>query len=396
VLTVQVTPRGAARARSGHPWIARADVAGERVPEGDVDEVVVLDERRRPLGCAFFVPPPAPIALRMYHHGGDAVPFAALWPRRLDEAIARRGAERTCRLVHAEGDRLPALFVDRYEDVAVLQTAARALDRLEGEVARALAERLRLRLVVARDDGSVRDLEGLARRKGVLIGGGPTRVEVREGRARLEIDVLEDKKTGGFLDQRENHLRTGELARPGARALDAFTYHGGFALALAARGAEVVALDEDPAAVERARRNAALSQLDNLEARQADAFQELRRFEREGRRFDVVVVDPPALAKRRGPGGGAKRSPVIDTALRAYKELNLRALRITAEGGFLVTCSCSGKVTRALFEEMLVDAAADAGRQAAILERRGAAADHPVLLGVPETEYLKCFVLRVY
>jgi 23S rRNA (cytosine1962-C5)-methyltransferase len=356
------------------------------VPDGDVEDVVVLDERRRALGCALYAPPPAPIALRVYQRGPEETHFEAVWRARLDEAIARRAGERTCRLVHAEGDRLPALFVDRYEDVAVIQTAARALDRREGEVARALAERLRLRLVVARDDGSVRDLEGLPRRKGVLLGAGPSLVQVREGRARLELDVLEDRKTGGFLDQRENHLRAGELARPGSGALDAFTYHGGFALALAARGADVLALDEDPAAVERARGNAALSQLANLRIDQADAFQELRRFERERRRFDVVVIDPPALAKRRAP---------VAEALRAYKELNLRALRITAEGGWLVTCSCSGKVTRALFEEMLVDAAADAGRQAAVVERRGAAGDHPVLLGVPETEYLKCFILRV-
>jgi 23S rRNA (cytosine1962-C5)-methyltransferase len=221
----------------------------------------------------------------------------------------------------------------------------------------------------------------------VLSGSGPPRVRITEGRARLELDVLEDKKTGGFLDQRENHLRVGELARPGLTALDAFTYHGGFGLALAARGADVLALDEDPGAVARARANAALSDLANLRVEQVDAFQELRRFEREARRFDVVVVDPPALAKRRGP---------VDAALRAYKELNLRALRITAEGGWLVTCSCSGKVTRELFEAMLVDAAADAGRQATIVERRGAASDHPVLLGAPETEYLKCFLLRVY
>jgi 23S rRNA (cytosine1962-C5)-methyltransferase len=280
-------------------------------------------------------------------------------------------------------DLLPGLFVDRYDDVAVIQTATRALDRREAQVAAVLAERLGLRLVVARDDGSARDHEGLERRRGVLLGDGPSVVRTRYGAATVELDVLKDHKTGSFLDQRENHARVAELAR--GKALDAFTYHGGFALALAARAEEVLALDRDPAAVQRGRANAALSGLGNVTFESADAFQALRRFEGEGRRFDVVVLDPPALAKRGD----------LQTALRAYRELNLRGMRLTAEGGWLVTCSCSGKVTAALFEETLVEAARASGRIATVLERRGAASDHPTLLGVPETDYLKCFILRV-
>jgi 23S rRNA (cytosine1962-C5)-methyltransferase len=377
---VAVGPRGVARAERRSPWIYRVDV--QTPPDGDPDDVEVCDARGRVLGAALWAPPPAPIALRFYERAARA--WDAVWPEALERALARRAGARTCRLVHGEADGLPGLFVDRYEDVAVVQSATRALDRREPAVARRLLDGLGLRLVVARDDGSARDHEGLPRRKGVLAGGGPMQVTYAEGNARFTVDVFEDAKTGGFLDQRDNHLRVAELGR--GQALDAFTYHGGFALALAQGAEHVVALDEDARAAARARANAAASGLGNVEVHVADAFAELRRFEREGRRFDVVVVDPPALAKRKGP---------VEAAARAYKELNLRALRLTRRDGHLVTCSCSGKMTAALFEEMLVDAARDAGRDAVILERRGAGADHPVLLGAPETEYLKCFVLRV-
>jgi 23S rRNA (cytosine1962-C5)-methyltransferase len=414
--SVRVSARGASRLRAGHPWIFRADVAS--APEGGGDVVRVTDERGRALASALWAAPPAPIALRVYARGDRFVPFdEALIAERLSRAAARRrdlygaaagadavgaggpdpappvwGAARArsrpsmdaWRMVHAEADQLPGLFVDRWGDAFVIQSAAAAIDRREAVVAAILARDHGARLVVARDDGSARDHEALPRRKEILRGAGPTLVRVREGEATLELDLLEDAKTGGFLDQRENHARAAELAR--GETIDAFSYHGGFALAMARRADRVLAFDQDPRAVERTRRNAALSGLGNIDARAADAFVELRELERAGRRFDVVVVDPPALAKRKG---------AVDAALRAYKELNLRALRITARDGLLVTCSCSGRVTTALFEAMLVDAARDAKRDVAVLERRGAGRDHPVLLGVPETEYLKCFVLRV-
>jgi 23S rRNA (cytosine1962-C5)-methyltransferase len=379
---VQLTARGMARVRGRHPWVLR-DGAGAG-PTGPA-AVRVLDERGRPVASALWAPPPAPIALRVYARGEAFVPFDE---RLLSERIAAAGARRAAfglgesyRLVHGEADGLPGLFVDRWGDAAVVQAGTGVVDALEGVIARLLDARL----VVARDDGSMRDHEGLPRRKGVLLGDGPTTVRVREGKAVLELDLLEDAKTGGFLDQQGNHARAGELAR--GEALDAFTYHGGFALAMAPRAASVLAFDQDARAVERARRNAAASGFANVEVRVADAFVALRELERTGRAFDTVVIDPPALAKRgKGP---------VEQALRAYRELNLRAFRITRPGGTLVTCSCSGKVTPALFGEMLVAAARDAGRDAVVVERRGAGPDHPVLLGVPETEYLKCWVLQV-
>jgi 23S rRNA (cytosine1962-C5)-methyltransferase len=344
----------------------------------------VVDARGKVLGSALFAPEPAPIALRVFARGVEVDLDEALLRERLRRAAARRGGLAACRVVHGEADLLPGLFVDRYGDAAVVQTAAAAMDRREGTIARLLVEVLGVRTVVARDDGSARDHDGLPRRKGVLLGDGPTRVTYQEGEVRFEADLLEDHKTGAFLDQRDNHVRAGDLAR--GEALDCFSYHGGFALQLARRAASVVAVEEAPAAAARITANARLNGLANVEVRNADAFAELRGFEAAGRKFDVVVVDPPALAKRKGP---------IEAALRAYKELNLRALRITARDGTLITCSCSGKITAGLFESMLADAARDSGREAVIEERRGAGADHPVLVGVPETEYLKCWILRV-
>jgi 23S rRNA (cytosine1962-C5)-methyltransferase len=241
-------------------------------------------------------------------------------------------------------------------------------------------------VVVAREDGSTRDFEGLPRLRAIAAGEGPTRVVYRLGANELEADLLEDGKTGGFLDQADNHAAVAALAPRGARCLDAFTYHGGFALALARRGGAVLATDEDERAVARASANAARNELANLEVRRANAFDLLRSLESDGLRFDVVVIDPPALAKRKSDAGAADR---------AYKELVLRGLRITSPGGLTVACSCSGRVSRAHWDEIVAEAAADAGRSVQVVARLGAGRDHPPLVGVPETDHLKCWILRV-
>jgi 23S rRNA (cytosine1962-C5)-methyltransferase len=289
------------------------------------------------------------------------------------------------RLAHAEADGLPGLIVDRYGDVAVLQTTARAMDAREAELAAIVADVTGARLVVARDDGGARDFEGLPRKKEILRGTGATTVQYHDAGNLFEVDVLVDGKTGGFLDQAENHARAAAYAH--GEALDAFTYHGGFALGLARGGAKsVLALDESAAAVARARENAKRNGLHQVSVEQGNAFDRLRALEGEGRRFDVVVIDPPALAKRKSAIGAAER---------AYKELNLRGLRLLRAGGILVTCSCSGKLSPEAFGAIVEDAARDVGRPLQVLERRGAGRDHPPLLGVPETEYLKCWILRV-
>jgi 23S rRNA (cytosine1962-C5)-methyltransferase len=384
---VTVTARGAARLRGGHPWVYAEDVARAGEDLGDV--VRVVDSRGVTLGTALWAPG-ARLPLRLLSPR-DVTFDRALLEARIAAAdgLRRRilpGAD-AYRMVHAEADGLPGLVVDRYADVCVVQTTARAMDAREAEVAGVVAEVAGARLVVARDDSSARDFEGLPRRRGILWGDGPTRVSYHDAGNRFEVDVMTDGKTGGFLDQAENHARAAEYVEPGRTdALDAFTYHGGFALALARGGARsVLALDEAAPAAERARANAAANRLVQVTVEQANAFDRLRQLEAEARQFDLVVIDPPALAKRKSAFGAAER---------AYKELNLRALRLVRPGGIVITCSCSAKMTTDRFGAILDDAARDAGRPVQLLERRGAGRDHPPLLGVPETEYLKCWILR--
>lgn len=391
-----VGPRGRARIASRHPWIFRQDILRgptDDATSGGPDLVTVVDGRGQRLGLATWAAR-SPIALRMLGWGqelasGPPPALADLVATRVGSALARRGGlarERDAfRVVHGEADGLPGLFVDCYADALVVQTTAVAMDAALPALAPLLARQLGARVIVERNDGSARDFEQLPRRRGIIAGAGPTRLVYQLGSNQLEADLLEDSKTGGFLDQADNHARVAELAPFGARALDAFTYHGGFALALARRGGAVLATDEDEQAVGRARANAERNGLANLEVRRANAFDLLRTLEGAGERFEVVVIDPPALAKRKSEAGAAQR---------AYKELVLRGLRLTAPGGLTAACSCSGRIGRAEWDAIVADAAADAGRQVQVLARLGAGRDHPELLGVPETAHLKCWLLR--
>jgi 23S rRNA (cytosine1962-C5)-methyltransferase len=381
---VTLSERGAARVRAGLPWVFEPDVLPSAVTE---DVVRVVDRRGAMLGTALYARG-ARLPVRMLDRREVAFD-TPLIEDRLGQALARRtvlfaGAD-AYRVVHGEADLLPGLIVDRYADVAVLQTMARAVDARKREIAEIVRRVLGVRLVAARDDGGARDFEGLPRTREVLLGDGPTMVSYHDAGNLFEIDVLADGKTGGFLDQAENHAQAARYAA--GEALDAFTYHGGFALALARGGARrVLAIDESPEAAARARANAARNGLTGVEVEVGNAFDRLRALEAEGRRFDVVVIDPPALAKRKSSITGAER---------AYKELNLRGLRLCRPGGVLMTCSCSGKITPDQFGRVIEAAVRDVGRPVQLLERRGAGRDHPPLVGVPETEYLKCWILRV-
>lgn len=396
--TAVVNGRGRARIAAGHPWVFRQDVV--RGPASDAGGggpslVLVTDERRRPLAVATWAAT-AKLALRVIDRGeADRLPdFMGVVAARLDAALARRRAlaldRDAFRVVHGESDGLPGLFVDAYAGAAVVQTTSVAMDAARDAIVALVQARLGAGLVVVRDDGSAREFEGLERWKGIAAGQGSPLVVYRLGPNRLEADLLADSKTGGFLDQAENHALVAALARPGARCLDAFTYHGGFALALARRGGPVLATDEDPRAVARAAANATRNGLPDLQVRQANAFDLLRTLESEGQRFDVVVLDPPAFAKRRGAGGRP-----AEAADRAYKEIILRGLRLCAPEGLVVACSCSGAITRAHFDELVAEAAADSGRLVQVLARQGAGRDHPERVGVPETGHLKCWVLRL-
>lgn len=395
VATAVVTPRGATRIRGAHPWVLRTDLV--RGPDRDARDggpavVAVQDPRGKSLGLATWGAR-GPIALRVLDRDPGARPgrLADLVAQRLPLALQRRLAlnlpRDAYRVAHAEGDALPGLIVDRYADAAVVQTTSAAMNAIRDDVLDIVRAVLQPRLLVVRDDGSARDFEELPR-FAALVDGPDARIVYRLGENQLEADLLADGKTGGFLDQADNQATVASLAPEGARALDAFTFHGGFALALARRGGEVLALDENPAAVERAAANARRNGLAKMRVERANAFDRLRALEAAREQFDVVVVDPPALAKRGGPAG-------LGTATRAYKELILRGARLCRPGGLLVACSCSGRMSRALWDQSCGEALFDAGRAAIVLNRAGAGRDHPELAGVPETGHLKAWMLRM-
>jgi 23S rRNA (cytosine1962-C5)-methyltransferase len=371
---VTISRRGAERIAKGHLWIYRSDV--ERPPAGAEpgDVVALVDGRGRFQGKAFWSAR-SQIALRLVTL--DEVPIdEAFLAGRLSDAFGLRerafGAEPAVRLVHGEADLLPGLVVDRYGDVAVMQTLVPATDRRKHLLADLVANALSLRTVVERNDVRVRELEGLVQEKGVLRGPAPGPMEYREGEVRLGLDVLEGQKTGAFLDQRENHLRAGEYAR--GRCLDCFSYAGGFALQLARRAERVTAVEMQAPAVALLRENAARNRAENLEVVEANAFDWLRDQSEEEPAFDLVVLDPPAFAKNKDALPGARRG---------YKEINLRALQVLVPGGILMTASCSYHMAEDELLGIVLDAANDAGRKVQLLERRGAGRDHPALLGVP-------------
>jgi 23S rRNA (cytosine1962-C5)-methyltransferase len=393
--SVRITARGRARVASGHPWVYRQDVLDG--PDSDATSggpalVQVTDERRRPLAMATWAVA-SPVALRVWDRSptlASQAGFLGQVKDRLARALARRTRLRldrdAFRLAHGESDGLPGLFVDVYADVAVMQTTSVAMDAHRAELGAMVQDLLGARMAISRDDGSARDFEGLPRQKDILAGKGSTQVEYRLGQNRLVADLLTDSKTGGFLDQADNHAMVAALAPDGSRCLDAFTYHGGFALALARRGGTVLANDEDATAVARTEANAQRNGLHKMSVRHSNAFDLLRSLEGEKQQFDVVVLDPPAFAKRKSG----------DTAAdRAYREVILRGLRLTVADGLAVACSCSGRVSREHFDELIAEAAADSGRNVQVLARMGAGRDHPELVGVPETGHLKCWILRV-
>ncbi|QDE89044.1 SAM-dependent methyltransferase [Myxococcus xanthus] len=383
----RVTPKGARSLRHFNPWVYRTEIAAPPDVKGAGAVVLVVDSQGNPIGQALYARR-SPLALRLLTRKGPAEEPVddAFFRRRLEAALARRAylsGRDGLRLVHGEADQLPGLFVDRYGKGLTLQTLSEGMDARKETLAKMLVELTGATHVMCRDDASGRDFEGLPREARLLYGEGAARFTYHEGENRFEVDLQGDMKTGAFLDQVDNHLRAGELAR--GDALDLFSYHGGFALSLSRTCTSVLAVEQDEKAAARAKANAEANGRANVTVENANAFDVLRRFDTSGRRFDTVVLDPPGLAKRREG---------LATALRAYHELNLRAFRCLKPDGLLVTCSCSGKLDRAAFEEMVLAAAADAKRPVQILERRGAGLDHPVLAGLPETEYLKALYVR--
>ena len=379
-----ISARGEDRLKAGQPGIYRADLLDVHADGGDI--VVVRNPRGQLLGRATYSSA-SQIALRMLVYGeGSERDDIVLIRRRLESAIAFRESlaidATAFRVVHGEADLLPALIVDRYGDYLVVQALSQAMDRLLPEVTAALNDLLKPKGILARNDPRTRVLEGLDQRVEVLSGDVPETVTITEGGVTYEADLRKGQKTGLFLDQRENRAAAAGYAR--GRLLDCFSYHGGFAIPLGRRCRETIAIDASEEAIAHLRINAARNGV-AIEGRVGNVFDELRGLERLRERFDTIVLDPPAFAKNKAS---------IAKATTGYKEINLRALKLLNPGGTLVTCSCSYNIGEAAFASLIYEAAVDAGIRVTVVEKRMQGRDHPVLLGVPETYYLKCFILR--
>ncbi len=391
VPTVKVSSRGAARLKDGHVWVYRSDiVSADGTAPGSL--VTVADTRGKPLGTALYSSS-SQIAIRLISHD-PVVDFPALLRQRIAEAVAYREPivrdTNAYRVIFSEADFLPGLIVDRYNDVLSLQILTQAMD---AEIVRApllseLTDKLHPASIVERVDPRVRQLEELPPRPSGLLAGEQSSTIFTMNSVQFKFDALEGQKTGAFLDQRENYAAAAQYAH--GDALDVFCYQGGFALHLAPRCSHVTGVDSSRPALEVADQNAALNRAQfhgkEIEWMEANAFDLLKDYSTSGHQYDTIVLDPPAFAK-------SKRA--LDAAMRGYKELNLRALKMLRPGGILVTCSCSYHVSQVDFLEMLSVAANDAHRVLRLLEVRGQAKDHPVLLNVPETAYLKCVIASV-
>jgi 23S rRNA (cytosine1962-C5)-methyltransferase len=374
-----VSAKGARRWQQGHPWIYRSDVA-ER-PSAPAGAVRVQDTRGKPIGTALWSPT-SEISLRMVDRDASATLDHTWWKRRIGAALERRRSLATVatayRLLHGEGDATPSLICDRYDRWLVVQLMSAGLEAFRNEIVDALDELVQPAGILARNDVPLRSKEKLSAGVELLRGDVPEEIEVSEHGVRFLAAPWKGQKTGAFLDQRENRVLIGQHAR--GRALDCFSYHGSFALHVARRAESVIALDVSADALARAGENCARNNITNVELVEADTFDYLRERERAGDRFETIVLDPPAFAKNK---------PSLPAAIRGYKDINLRAMRLLSRGGMLFTASCSFHLTKPLFLEMLQDAAADSGRRIALRAITTQPLDHPEVVSIPETGYLK-------
>jgi 23S rRNA (cytosine1962-C5)-methyltransferase len=382
--SVVISTKGVERLRSGHPWVYRSDVRSAQAEAGAI--VRVMDERGRFHGRAFYSDK-SQIAVRLLTR--ENVPVdRAFFAERLRRAAAYRETivENTdaYRLVHGEADLLPSIVIDRYGDYLVVQTLSQASERQKNLIVEILVEQFSPKGILERNDPRVRLLEGLPQSVGVLHGEVPAEILAKENGITFVYDLAKGQKTGSFLDQRENHWAARRYAS--GEVLDCFSYQGGFALTIAEECEHVEAVDMGAPAVQAARRNQELNSIVNVTFREGNTFDLLKEYDEVGRRFQMVILDPPAFAKNRDS---------LEAAERGYKEINLRALKILAPGGYLVTCSCSYHLSEALFLQLIAEAANDAKKNVVVVERRTQAQDHPILLTMPETHYLKALILNV-
>ena len=383
---VRVTSKGAGRVTSGHPWIFSSDIA-DRDGAQPGQPVRVADPRGRPLGTAHYSSS-SQISLRMLSRQVEDIGRDFLLRRLRAAEEHRRAVVRhsdAYRVVHGEADLLPALVVDRYGEYLVVQTLDQGMDTAKSVIASCLEEIFHPKGMVAGNDVAVRAKEELPLETTILAGEVPESVEVRMNALTLRADLMHGQKTGIFLDQRDNYRAAARYAR-GGKALDCFTSTGGFALHVAGKCESVEAADSSGPALVTARANAAANGIANIDFKEADIFQLLSNYASARRHFSMVVLDPPAFAKSRRN---------LESATAGYKEINLRALRLLPQGGILVTCSCSHHLGESALLELVAQASLDANRTLRVLERRTQSQDHPILLTVPETLYLKCLILEV-
>ena len=381
----RVNKRGADRIRRGNLWIYRSDVLDAEAAEGG-SVVMVRDQNRNLVGQAFYSDS-SQIALRFLSLTDEPID-RDWWRRRIRDAAARRAgidpATNAYRLVYSEGDLLPSLIIDRYDDVLVLQTLSQGTEAIKPLLVELLTEEFVPRAIIERNDVKVRQHEGLELTSGTLYGDAPEEFEILQDGIRFKVAPLSGQKTGSFLDQRENRIAARAVAH--GRALDCFTFSGAFALHLAGVCDSVLGIDISGEAISAASRNAELNDAANVEFREANVFDALREMEAAGEHFDTIVLDPPAFAKNRAS---------VKPAARGYKEINLRAIKLLNPGGVLITCTCSYHMPEEMFLEIVAGAANDAHRRLQLVEKRTQASDHPILFGVPETYYLKCVIARV-
>ena len=383
--TVRVNRKGANRVASGHPWIFSSDILDRGQATGG-EAVVVVDPSGAALGTAHYSDA-SQITLRMLSERVEPID-RAFYLQRIAAAEAHRkrvvADSEAYRVVHGEGDQLPGLVIDRYGDFFTIQTLDQGMDGAKAEIVACIEELFHPQGIAERNDAAIRKREALPLKSGALVGEIPESAAIHMNGLKLHADLLHGQKTGIFLDQRENYIAAARYAR--GRALDCFTSTGGFALHLAARSESVEAVDSSEAALRTARANCEANGIANVELREADVFELLAAHAAAHRRFDMVVLDPPAFAKSRQS---------LDAAVRGYREINRRGLELLGSGGILVTCSCSHHLSEAALLELVAGASLDTGRKLRVLERRMQSQDHPVLLTVPETLYLKCLILEI-
>lgn len=378
------------RVQSGHPWIYQTEIERVDDPAGEIEpgDIVRVVNSKGVFVCKALYNPASMIVLRVLTVR-DEPTDEAFFRRRIEAAWEYRKRlcdVNSCRLIFGESDYLPALIVDKFADILVVQLLCLGMDRLRDMIVRLLVDVVKPRGIYERDDVPVREREGMKQLTGLMWGEVPDRVEMVENGIRFLVDVKHGQKTGFFLDQKENRAAIAPLC-PGARVLDCFCHNGTFALNAAKYGAaDVLGVDISEEALEVARENAALNGLD-VRFETHNVFDLLRQYQGEGRQFDLIVLDPPAFTKSR---------KMVESAKRGYKDINLRAMKLVRDGGYLVSCSCSQHVTPDMFVDILREAAYETRRRVRIIELRSQGRDHPVLLGSDETRYLKCVIMQVY